>query len=104
MLDSQLWNQMHAIFDSFPEIKRVILFGSRARGDASERSDIDLAVETTEMSQKQWLQLVAQLEEDLETLLSIDISKVDEASLELKERICKEGKIIYERAKSQAKP
>ena len=30
---------------AFPEVERIILFGSRARGEASERADIDLAVE-----------------------------------------------------------
>lgn len=28
----------------FPEVTRVVLFGSRAKGCATERSDIDLAV------------------------------------------------------------
>ena len=32
------------ISKKYPEIEKVVLFGSRARGDNSSRSDIDLAI------------------------------------------------------------
>lgn len=35
---------MHAVFRRHPEIEVVTLFGSRAKGTHSERSDVDLAV------------------------------------------------------------
>ena len=31
------------LYDQFSDIQKVILFGSRARGDEEERSDIDVA-------------------------------------------------------------
>ena len=39
---------------SFDEVESVILFGSRARGDANPRSDIDLAISAPEMKRSRW--------------------------------------------------
>ena len=40
-----------------PHVERVILFGSRARGDARERSDIDLAVVAPDIPDREWTEL-----------------------------------------------
>lgn len=82
----------------------MILFGSRARGDFDDRSDIDLAIEAPSMEQKNWLALTFELEENLDTLLSIDLVRLDQASQELEERINKERGRLYERYKSTTKP
>jgi len=39
---------MHGIFRQYPDITRVILFGSRAKGSAKPYSDIDIAIEGVE--------------------------------------------------------
>jgi predicted nucleotidyltransferase len=90
-----LKNQLVRILSANPEVLRVILFGSRARGDSGERSDVDLAVEAPNASQRQWLDIAAQLEE-ADTLLKIDLVRWEQASAALKERILAEGKILYE--------
>ncbi len=97
-----LVQQLESIVSSFPEVRKVILFGSRARGDAEERSDIDLAVEAQGLSQTGWLQLVDQLE-NLDTLLSVDIINLPEAAQTLRERILSEGKVVFEQSEKQAK-
>jgi predicted nucleotidyltransferase len=72
--------------------KRVILFGSRARGDAEDRSDFDLAVET---EQPQRLgELKELLEENPLTLLAFDVVCLSEVSPAFRERILREGKDI----------
>lgn len=86
-----------------PEVERVILFGSRARGDAEERSDIDLAIAAPHATQRQWLDLVFLLEE-AETLLMIDVVRLEEAPDALKERILSEGIVLYERAQGHTEP
>ena len=43
-LDKQILKEIGQIATHHPEIQKILLFGSRARGDNSERSDIDLAV------------------------------------------------------------
>ncbi|NLM44503.1 MAG: nucleotidyltransferase domain-containing protein [Clostridiales bacterium] len=77
-------------------IQKIVLFGSRARGDNSARSDIDLAVyPPMEFSRKGSF---ASAIEDLDTLLKIDLIFVDEnTDAQLIETIEKEGIVLYER-------
>lgn len=79
-----------------PTVRRVILFGSRARGDAQPRADVDLAVEAPGASARDWLRL-ADMAEDADTLLSIDLVRLDEAPEELRSRILAEGRTLHER-------
>ena len=43
-LDIELLTQINNIFNHYPEIKSVIIFGSRAKGNFKPGSDIDLAI------------------------------------------------------------
>lgn len=73
-------------------IKKVILFGSRARGDNFERSDIDLAV-----SGGNPLDFQYDLEEEAWTLLMFDVVNLNrEISEELQAEIRRDGVILYE--------
>ncbi|MEN6306112.1 MAG: nucleotidyltransferase domain-containing protein [Anaerohalosphaeraceae bacterium] len=36
--------RLQAVFSHYPQVRRVVLFGSRARGDYRVHSDLDLAV------------------------------------------------------------
>lgn len=73
-------------------IKKVILFGSRARGDHSERSDIDLAV-----SGGNALDFHCDLEEEAWTLLMFDVVNLDKGiSKELQAEIDRDGVVLYE--------
>ncbi|MHB8419338.1 MAG: type VII toxin-antitoxin system MntA family adenylyltransferase antitoxin [Myxococcales bacterium] len=80
-----------------PEVRRVILFGSRARGTAGERSDVDLAIEAPEATPRQWLDLLADLDE-APTLLCVDAVRLEDAPEPLRRRIASEGKILFERS------
>ena len=79
-----------------PEVVRVWLFGSRARGDHRARSDIDLAVEAPTASRRTWLDLCRVVEEAA-TLLRIDLVRVEEAPPALAQQIRREGRVLYER-------
>jgi predicted nucleotidyltransferase len=61
-----------------PEVERVMLFGSRARGDNRERSDIDLAVAAPGASVLLW-DRIRKLPEEAPTLLSIDVVRLEQA-------------------------
>ncbi|MFQ6027114.1 MAG: nucleotidyltransferase domain-containing protein, partial [Dehalococcoidia bacterium] len=52
-----------------PHVKKVILFGSRARGDERERSDIDLAVVAPELTDQEWTEIWSYVDEEAPTLL-----------------------------------
>lgn len=73
-------------------IKKIILFGSRARGDNFERSDIDLAVSGGNASNFYY-----DVEEEAWTLLKFDVVDMDkDISKELQAEIERDGVIIYE--------
>ena len=44
VLNKKIIEQLIAIFQTYEEVKEVILYGSRAKGTHNERSDIDLAI------------------------------------------------------------
>jgi predicted nucleotidyltransferase len=79
-----------------PAVRRIVLFGSRARGDAQPRSDVDLAVEAPDASPLDWQRLLDKVEE-ADTLLSVDLVRVEDAADELRERIRAEGVTLHER-------
>lgn len=73
-------------------VKKVILFGSRARGGNSERSDIDLAI-----SGGNALDFYYDVEENAWTLLMFDVVNLDRGiSKELQAEIDRDGVVIYE--------
>ena len=75
------------------DIGRVTLFGSRARGDFRDTSDIDLAVTGGNADA-----FALDLMEEAPTLLGFDIVNLDGAAQdELRETIRREGVVIYEK-------
>lgn len=80
---------------SYKAIQKVILFGSRARGDHNEKSDIDLAVYADgEISGFRY-----DLETKIPTLLEFDITKMTEGlDPAFLEQVAKEGIVIYEKS------
>lgn len=75
-------------------VARIILFGSRARGTNTERSDIDIAVYGGDFDRFYW-----DVKEKIHSLLMFDIVQADAAiSDELKQEIERECVIIYEEA------
>ena len=74
-------------------VMKIVLFGSRARGTNTERSDIDIAVYGGEFDQFYW-----EVKENIHSLLMFDIIQADAAiSDELKQEIEKDGVTIYEK-------
>lgn len=73
-------------------LTRVILFGSRARGDYKRTSDIDLAVTGGNITL-----FTLDVEDETSTLLSFDVVNLDgSVQEELRESIEREGRILYE--------
>ncbi len=75
-------------------IHKVILFGSRARGTHTERSDIDIAVIGGNFDAFYW-----DIKEKLHSLLTFDVVNLDSGvSDELKREIERDGVTLYEKA------
>ena len=74
-------------------VRKVIQFGSRARGDYRRTSDIDLAVTGGDIDR-----FALDVDEETSTLLEYDIVNLDRAMQdELWEAIQKEGRVLYEK-------
>jgi len=73
--------------------KSIILFGSRARGDFNKNSDIDIAVDIN-LSFRGKRKLKEKIDA-ISGLYSVDLVFLDEAQNDLKEKILKEGKVLY---------
>lgn len=77
-------------------LKRVMLFGSQAKGTNRTRSDIDLAI-IYKNSQYAIFNFTADLNKNANTLLTFDIVDYEKATDELKQEIQKYGIVIYEK-------
>ena len=74
-------------------VEKVILFGSRARGNYKRASDIDLAVSGGDI-----LRFALDVDEETSTPLRFDIINLDGMVCEeLQKAIWTEGKILYEK-------
>ena len=82
-------------FSCFPGIGKVILFGSRATGEARQFSDIDLAVVGVQ-DDDEWAR-VRQIADEARTLLKIDLLRFETVDDAIRASILGEGKVIYER-------
>jgi predicted nucleotidyltransferase len=82
-------------------VERIILFGSRARGDNRARSDIDIAVACPRANQREWLDICDAVD-DADTLLPVDMVRLDTAGEPIKARILREGRVLYERKSDES--
>ncbi|MFD1067810.1 nucleotidyltransferase domain-containing protein [Oceanobacillus locisalsi] len=95
MIEQKVKDQLADAGQRINTIQKIILFGSRAVGDYTPKSDIDLAFVAPNMTKEEWVELTFTLEEELDTLLFLDLMKYEDASEDLKEEIMKNGRIIY---------
>ena len=89
--------QINQIFAEHPEISRAILYGSRAKGNYRNGSDIDLTLISDRLNHRQLLQIQNQID-DLLLPYFIDLSifsTID--NLPLIEHIDRVGITFYER-------
>ncbi len=78
------------------DVERIYLFGSLV-GDrlTHDRSDIDLAV--AGLASRSYFPALADLWDILPHDLTLDLIPLEDAYTSLKERVLKEGKLLYER-------
>lgn len=98
-LEPRIINQIRIIAEKYL-INKVVLFGSRARGDNRNNSDIDIAFYTLPGFSNEG-SLVSDIQ-DIETLLKIDTVFINNDTDEkLIRKINNEGIVIYERLQSK---
>lgn len=76
--------------------QKVILFGSRSRGDYLERSDYDFAILPAPHLSGQWGRFTLAIHEKVPTLHHIDlVNLAEELAPEFSRRIQQEGKVLH---------
>lgn len=105
--DARLWYVMDwsaltkyhffAQLNALPFVDKIILYGSRARGDNAERADIDLAIVCPRAGLYDWNQ-VMEVVDNADTLLKIDCVRFDQLSETnpLKQAIIREGVTLFQ--------
>lgn len=97
-------NELLEYFKSKPEIKKVMVYGSRAKGNFRNGSDIDFAVWLDEESVKNGktaydLRIEAELD-DLETPYMFDVTDYNNLTHEgMKNSIDKDSVLFYEKGR-----
>ena len=90
-----------SVFESFPEVKLVYFFGSKANGNGGPLSDYDFAVYLDEKDRKKRFDTKLNLIKELSLALGTDAIDVvifnDTESSELKYGIIRDGRVIYEK-------
>jgi len=86
------------VLKSFPEVEAAIIFGSRAKGNYKNGSDIDLALIGESLNSKTILDIAGILNEGIPIPYHVDVVNYHSISTpELKEHIDRVGKEFYKK-------
>lgn len=94
-LSQDIRDQFNRVFSRYPAITEVLLYGSRAKGNFRENSDIDLAVDAPAMSEEEFSRLWNEIDA-LPIVFKIDLVRLQ--ALEngrLLENIRQHGQSIF---------
>jgi len=101
-LSGETISLINEIFSGYPEIEKAIIYGSRARGDYKNGSDIDLTI-IGDVSVEDKIQ-IAGLIDDLPIPYMCDLSVLGHIKNEnLVEHIHRVGQVFYENPGKQEK-
>jgi len=88
--------QILAVIRKFPQVEKVLIFGSRAKGNYKPGSDVDLAVKGKNIGYRDITRLSVSLNEDLPLPYFFDVVHYETLdNVALIAHIDRVGKIIY---------
>ena len=97
-LSDTVIEELQDIFKRHVNIKKVLIFGSRSKGNYRAGSDIDLAVIGDNLDYNQILDIICEIE-DLELLYSFDLLDYQKKKgTPIGDHIDRVGQIFYEAA------
>ncbi|MHC1684648.1 MAG: nucleotidyltransferase family protein [Clostridiaceae bacterium] len=100
-MDNSLIIELKKVFSKYNEVEKVMLFGSRARGDFKSNSDVDICLFGKNITHLILSKISMDIDE-LNTPLSFDLLNFDELNKEeLIKNILSEGVVIYNGKKAQ---
>jgi predicted nucleotidyltransferase len=100
-LKENIIEQIKSIFEEFPQIEEVLIYGSRAKGNYKPSSDIDLSLKGEDVDHNLLNSISLKIDE-LFLPYKLDISIFEKISNEdLIEHINKAGKVFYIKEKEK---
>lgn len=95
-LDDEIIHEIVDISKQLNSINKIVLFGSRARGDNELKSDIDIAIYAE--NNEDIVEFIERVENDTSTLLEFDFSNMRTVKdTFFIEQVEKEGIVLYEK-------
>lgn len=96
-LDQNIINKINSIFSSFENIESVKIYGSRAKGNFKEGSDIDLTFWGENLNLDIMNEISLKID-DLNLPYTFDLSIYNQIdNLELKDHIIRVGQLFYQK-------
>ena len=97
-LSDTVIKELQDVFRRHANIKKVLIFGSRSKGNYRAGSDIDLAVIGSDIEYSQLLNILCEID-DLELLYSVDLLDYQKKKgTPIGDHIDRVGQIFYEAA------
>jgi len=95
-LSDKTLDTLNSIFRNYPGIKQVVLYGSRAKGNYRNGSDIDLSIKTVgDFAFSDLLHIAADFDDsDMPYLVDVSIYETL-TNTDLKAHIDRVGKVLY---------
>ena len=99
-LSDTVINELQGVFRRHPNIQEVLIFGSRAKGNYREGSDIDLAAVGKNLDYNQLLSILIEID-DLELLYRVELLDYQKhANTPIGEHIDRVGQVFYQSAQA----
>jgi predicted nucleotidyltransferase len=96
-LKDDVIEKVQAVFDRFPDVDRVTLYGSRAKGNFKPGSDIDLTLHGESLTASQ-LRDITEVLDDLLLPYTIDLSIFEQLDHDgLRGHIDRVGQLFYKK-------
>ena len=96
-LSDKVIDEINGVFRKHSEVEKVLIFGSRAKGNYRPGSDIDLAVIGSGLDFRQLFKISCEID-DLELLYGVDLIDYQaKKNTPIGEHIDRVGQVFYER-------
>lgn len=97
-LSDSVIKELQDVFRRHANIKRVLIFGSRSKGNYRTGSDIDLAIVDSKIDYRQLLDIQCEID-NLELLYSVDLLNYEsKKGTPIGDHIDRVGQVFYEAA------
>lgn len=94
-LSQETIHDIQSVFENFPNVEEVLIFGLRATGNYREGSDIDLAIIGSNITFDEILEISSRID-DLGLLYNVDVLNYDQQNgTSIDNEIDKYGKTFY---------